>query len=204
MKRMLSTLLVGLFCLSYSLSAADATGTLQVDITKLTQQELLDYQKLKQRELAERANFNLQSLTPDNVAKYGEIGKAFGTAFKECWDTVSDDAVGFANSDAGKLTMILIAWKIVGQDGINLLEKAVQWSIGIPLLFFGTCFWIWLVRRNCTVRPQLVSKTSIGWFTVKREYEGNIEPIHDGEGIWGYAVTYAVFVGICCIFIFVG
>jgi hypothetical protein len=55
-------------------------------------------------------------------------------------------------------------------------------------------------------RPQLVSKTKLfGILTVKSEYKGEVEAVHGSEG-WPvlYAVCYAVFIGICCLIIFVG
>lgn len=181
---------------------AQQAETLQVDITKLSQQELLVYQQLKQKQAA--ATFDVKNLTPDTISKYAEVGKAFGSAFKECWTTVSTDAEKFANSDAGKLTMVLIAWKIVGQDGINLVEKAVQYIIGIPLFFLGTFTFIWVFRRNCMTRPQLVSATKVGWLTVKREYKGTTEALWGGEAAVVVGVCYAIFVGICSLIVFVG
>ena len=185
---------------------AQQPDTIQVDVTKLSAQELQVYQALKQKQAQSQAAAVMENLTPEKIDKYAAIGKSFGTAFKECWSTVSTDAERFAQSDAGKLTMFLIAWKIVGQDGVNLVEKAVQYSIGIPLLVVGTLFFFYIFRRNCVTRPQLVSKTKLfGILTVKSEYEGEVQAVHGSEG-WPilYAVCYAIFVGICCMIIFPG
>jgi hypothetical protein len=193
-----------LIALILSLTVATAafgqTETVQVDITKLSQQELLVYQQLKQKQQQGAGSL----VNPDNIEKYAQIGKSFGTAFKECWSTVSADAEKFANSSAGKWAMVLITWKIMGDDAINLMEKSVSYAIGIPLLFVGTFFFAYIYRRNCVSHPQLVSKTKVGWLTVKSEYKGMTTPIHNNEGPWGYAVCYAAFVGICALIIFVG
>lgn len=190
------TLILALAC-----SAIAQTETVQVDITKLTQQELMVYQQLK---LKSQNAMDVSNITPEKIDKYAQIGKSFGTAFKECWTTVSSDAEKFAQSDAGKLTMFLIAWKIVGQDGINLVEKAVQYIIGIPLLFSGTLIFVWIIRRNCFSRPRLVESTKVGWMTVKKVYEGTTGPLWGGEETFVATICFAIFILLCCAITFMG
>lgn len=200
MKTILASILLAVF----TVTAFAQSDVVRIDITKLTPDQLKAYQELKAMERGTSLPIDLTKVTPDAIDKYAAIGKSFGTAFKECWTTVSSDAEKFANSDAGKLTMVLIAWKIVGQDGINLVEKAVQYSVGVPLLFIGTFFFIYLFRRNCISRPRLKSATKIGFLTVKREYEGMTDPPHDNEAMILYGIAYAAFVGICALIVFAG
>ena len=188
--------------LALTLGAIAQTENVQVDITKLTQQELLVYQQLKQKQA--QNSMNVANLTPETIDRYAQIGKSFGTAFKECWTTVSTDAERFANSSAGKWAMVMVTWKIMGDDAVNLVEKSVQYAIGFPLLLVGTCIFAWLIRRNCMERPALVSATKVGWLTVKREYKGTTSPRWNGEAAFVCAICYAVFIGICCLILFVG
>lgn len=183
---------------------AQAPDTIQVDVTKLSADQLRVYQQLKSMQNQNQLAASIENLTPEKIDKYAQIGKAFGTAFKECWTTVSTDAERFAQSDAGKLTMVLVAWKIVGQDGINLVEKAVQYAVGIPMLFIGTLLFAWIIRRNCFEYPALVSSTKVGWLTVKREYKGTEKPIWGGEEAFVAVICYGIFIGICCLILFVG
>ena len=184
-------------------TSALAQETVQVDVTKLSESELRLYQSLKQKQLEAANQITIANASPEKLEKYMQIGKSFGVAFKECWSTVSTDAERFAQSDAGKLTMFLIAWKIVGQDGVNLLEKGIQYSIGIPLLLVGTIFFFYIFRRNCIEQPLLVSRTKIGWFTVKSEYKGMDSAPHGSDGYpILYGIAYAIFIGICCLIIF--
>ena len=178
--------------------------TVSVDITKLSTTELQAYQTLKQKQVEASKILNINNLTPDNIDKYAQVGKAFGSAFKECWSTVATDAEKFGQSDAGKLTMVLIAWKIMGNDAVNLVEKTVQYAIGLPLLFIGTFFFIFIMRRNCFERPILVSTTKLGWFTTKNEYKGTSSAVWDGEQAAICCLFYAIFIGICSTIIFVG
>lgn len=198
----MKTFITSLFLTLALALTVSAQETLKVDITKLSQQELLVYQQLKQKQAA--ASLSLENITPDKINSYAEVGKAFGSAFKECWSTVATDAEKFGQSDAGKMTMILIAWKIMGDDAINLVEKSVQYAIGFPLLFVGTAFFITVLRRQCFPRPNLISATKVGWFTVKREYKGTLNAQWDGEAAAVVCLFYAIFVGVCSLIIFIG
>ena len=172
--------------------AVSAQETIQVDITKLSQQELQVYQKMKQN--VQAGQMTLDSLTPQKIDTYAQVGKAFGSAFKECWTTVSSDAEKFAQSDAGKWAMVLVSWKIMGNDAMALMSRTVRMLVGGCLLAVGVPFFIYIFRRNCTETPLLVAKTKVGWFTVKKEYKGVNRPIHDGDGQWAYAFCFLVFV----------
>jgi len=174
--------------------------TLKVDVTKLTQQELLVYQKMKQN--ANEASLTLDSITPDKINTYAEVGRAFGSAFKECWTTVSTDAERFANSSAGKWAMVLVSWKIMGKDATQLVRDTVKISIGMCLLTVGVPFFIYIIRRNCVSVPKLKSSSKIFWLTYKREYEGMTVPIHGGGEAIVYGVALVVFIIMCCLIMF--
>ena len=197
------TFIATILALSLALTSF-AQETLQVDVTKLNAQQLQVYQQLKQAQSESAAQISLDNLTPERIDKYAQVGKAFGSAFKECWSTVSTDAEKFGQSDAGKMTMVLIAWKIMGNDAINLVEKSVQYAVGFPLLFTGTIFFITVLRRQCFPRPNLVSATKIGWFTVKSEYKGTLSAHWDGESAAICCLFYAIFVAVCSAIIFIG
>jgi len=190
------------FILSLVLAAfaftAMAQETVQVDVTKLSQQELALYQKLKQHA---QDGLSLDNLSPEKIDKYAQIGKSFGTAFKECWTTVSTDAERFANSSAGKWAMVMVTWKIMGKDATQLLRDIIRIGIGVFLLAIGVPFFIYIFRRNCVPARRLKSANKIGWFTYRREYDGTTDPIHEDVAIT-YGICFVVFVLMCCIIMF--
>ena len=175
---------------------------LNVDVTKLSQQELLVYQKIKQQTQAASQTMSLDNLTPAKIDQYAQIGKAFGTAFKECWTTVSTDAERFANSSAGKWAMVMVTWKIMGNDAMTVVSRTVRFAVGIGLLMVGVPFFIYIFRRNCVETPLLKSKTSIAFLTIKKEYDGTNKPIHNDMGPWGYAVVFGIYVFVCSAIMF--
>lgn len=194
MKCIWSLLLASVFTFSVI-----AQETLQVDITKLNAQELFMYQKLKKEA---QSGISLDNLSPEKIDRYSQIGKAFGLAFRECWTTVSTDAERFAQSSAGKWAMVLVSWKIMGEDAVSLVSKFVRFVTGGALLLVGVPFFIYIYLRNCVSIPILVSKTKVAFLTVKKEYKGLSTPIHNDAGPWGYATCFAVFLGTCVLIMF--
>lgn len=203
MKTSFITSLFLTLALAFTVSAQE---TLQVDVTKLDAQQLQVYQQLKQQQARAQAvnAVSLDNLTPEKIDKYGQMAKAFGVAVHEGLGAITKNADEFAQTGAGKMTIGLIAWKVMGQDAVGIVEKAIHYFIGIPLLFAVTVVFFVVLRRQCFPRPILVSKTSIGWFTVKSEYKGVSSPNWDGEAAAVCCLFYAIAVGVCSIIIFVG
>jgi hypothetical protein len=191
--------LVAAFTFAFGSLAAD---TLVVDITKLSPSELALYQKLKSDQLAEANTFNIDRVTPDQIDRYGQIGRAFGSAFKECWTAVSSDAEKFAQSDAGKWAMFLVAWKIMGQDAINVIDSIVRYIAGFFLLGVGIPFFIYIFRRNCVQYPMLVSRTRVGFWSIKSEYKGVVAPLHPAEGQILYGLSFLIYMVIVSFIMF--
>jgi hypothetical protein len=131
------------------------------------------------------------------------MGKGLGIAINEGLGAVTKNVEQFSQTSAGKWLMVLITWKVMGEDAVGLVKSAVRFSTGIGLLLIGVPFFVYIYRRNCVSVPALVSKTSIGWITVKKEYKGMTDPIHDSDGPWGYAVCFAIFIGICTLIMFI-
>lgn len=183
---------------------AETTDTVQVDVTKLTGDQLRVYQEFKamQAKAAAASSISLDNLTPEKVDKYAQMGKGIGIAINEGLGAVTKNVEQFSQTSAGKWLMILITWKVMGEDAVNLTQRLVRFIVGIGLLTLGVPFFIYIFRRNCVAMPMLVSKTTIGFLTVKKEYKGMTNPIHDDSGPWGYAVCFAIFVGICSAIMF--
>ncbi len=152
------------------------------DITTMSASELTAYQKMLQKKKEAVSKSNV--ITPDKIDKYVQIGEAFGRAFKGCWSTVSDDAERFANSDAGKIAMFLVAWKIMGEDAVSLTKNLVRWAIGAALLFIGLITWIVFFRKRWYPITE-IERT--GFFKYKKTY-GEQESYYDSQILWVIAL----------------
>ena len=122
-------------------------------------------------------------------AKITAYGKAAGIAVREGLEAVSDTAVKFAATTPGKFTMWMIAFKVLG-------KTLIQFLVGLPLLFIGTCIFIWSYRRNCITRKEVVE--------VDEKHEPKKWTMVEGEDTekWGHVIVYLIFIGICCLIIF--
>jgi len=191
------------FAMPTVIYAQTPADTVQVDVTKLSGEQLQVYQQLKAMQAkAAVANLTLDSLTPEKVDKYAQMGKGIGIAINEGLGAVTKNVEQFSQTSAGKWLMVIITWKVMGEDAINVTQRLVRFVVGIGLLTLGVPFFIYIFRRNCVAQPKLVSKTKVGFLTVKKEYNGTTQPIHDDTGPWGYAVCFAAFVGICSVIMF--
>lgn len=190
MKKLITALLLSLTVSVFSQSV----DNIQVDVTKLDANELRVYQQLKAEMVADQAP---SIITPEKIEKYAEIGKAFGSAFKECWGAVSTDAEKFAQSPAGKLAMFLVAWKIMANDVQGLTKTVVQYIIGTVMWIVITPIFLVIIFRNCIAKKRgtVATEEKLGWFRYKRTYNRPETPEH-GDWIAAYGLCYLVFLGV--------
>jgi len=76
--------------------------------------------------------------------EWSDMGRGIGVAVREGLSAVTDETAKFADTTPGKFTMVMIAWKVMGQDFITTVRGIL---IGIPLLIFWICIWVWWLKR---------------------------------------------------------
>lgn len=185
-----------LLFLALTLAAFAQNETVQVDITKLSSQELLTYQQLRQKQ----AQFALENLSPETINKYSQMGKGIGVAINEGLGAVTENVEEFSQTSAGKWLMVIITWKVMGNDVIGFSRTILQWIIGSILFIVGIPFWIWLIRCNCVNAP-IASVEKIGFWRTNVVYK-NCTPIHYDD-ILLYGMCFIVFMGIIAFITFI-
>lgn len=130
-------------------------------------------------------------LTPDQIAKiesdariaelekkletYGNwvgVGGEIGTAIKESLTAVIDVADKFGKTDVGKFTLVMVAWKVMGQDVIRII-------LGLIFIVILTVFMFRIYKKTFTTYR--VPTTSNGLrFWLPRSYETVTPPRWDG------------------------
>lgn len=178
--------------LLFTIGAFAQQDSVSVDVTKLNPEQLKVYQEFKAMQARSAASTAIDNLTPEKVDRYAQMGKGLGIAINEGLGAVTKNVEQFSQTSAGKWLMVLITWKIMGEDAIGLARTAVQWSVGGLLLVVGIPFWIWMVRRNCVLCP-IASVERTGFFKKKVTYQ-NIDPFHD-EYIWAYGLCFLIYLG---------
>jgi len=80
------------------------------------------------------------------------VGKEIGTAINDGLMATVDAADKFSQTDIGFYTMVIIAWKFLGEDAIEILVNLI-----VAFIFFPALFWSYW--RNCVTRRIVISKT---------------------------------------------
>jgi hypothetical protein len=158
------------------------------EIANMSISDFQAYQKTLQLEAKSKSSILLE---PSKLEQYANVGKVLGQAFKDCWSTVSTDAEKFAQSSAGKWTALLITWKIMGKDAVDITKLGVRWIVGGLLFLTITPFFMYMVWKNCATRRVVKKEERTGLFNYKREYEQH-EGIHEGFTI-AYGGCYLIF-----------
>lgn len=199
MKYLLSFLALAMLLLAVPSFAAE--DTLQVDITKLDQNQLRAYQEMKAMQARSAASMALDNLTPEKVDRYAQMGKGLGIAINEGLGAVTKNVEQFSQTSAGKWLMVLITWKVMGEDAIGLARTAMQWSIGGFLLIVGIPFWIWIIKRNCVQRP-IQSIEKLSFWKKKITYVDRADPIH-GDYTVAYGACFLIYMGMTAAIMFI-
>lgn len=159
-----------------STAFAQTQGKIYIDVEELTPQQVKDAMT-KQDAVAK-------------AERWVEVGKGLGAAFREGLSAVTDETGRFSETKVGKFTMLMIAYKIVGED-------IIQFIIGMPLLVVVTVIFIWVLRSHCIVHK----------IAIKREGRRVTEyQVWEPEEDWYPAVAALIYigmVGICATIIFV-
>lgn len=201
MKNIFAFLTLAMLALALtSTSALADQDNVTVDVTKLTPEQLRVYQQLKTLQNNPNAANALENLTPEKLDKYAQMGKGLGIAINEGLGAVTKNVESFSQTSAGKWLMVLITWKVMGEDAIGLARTAVQWTVGGLLLLIGIPFWIWIVRRNCVQRPiAAVEKT--GFWKKKVDYRDS-DPLH-ANWVAAYGACFLVYMGVVALITFI-
>lgn len=88
---------------------------------------------------------------PRDVHEWVGIGKEVGEAVNTSLNAITDNANKFAQTGVGRLTVLLVIWKVVGDEIVHLTAGVLELLIFLPL-------WIWSYRRTCISRRVKIAK----------------------------------------------
>lgn len=99
-----------------------------------------------------------------------DFGKNVGSAMDAGLSALTKNANEFAGTDAGRFTMLVIAWKVAGKDAIGLLDRFTGITVGMSALVVALVIYVWVVRRFFMSRTVVLKKTG-GLFSPTRVVE---------------------------------
>jgi hypothetical protein len=131
--------------------------TVTISKSQLTPEQLT---KLQQEELEKK------------VATYGKwvgIGREVGVAVNSSLEAITTQADHFAHTGVGKFTMVLVAWKVIGDQAVHLIVGLLEVLLMLPL-------WIWSYRRFCIPRSMVIKKGQGFWGAKEYEVVNKFDP----------------------------
>jgi hypothetical protein len=205
MKKALIGLFAALF-LTVSVGAfAAATATPQtLSLEGLTADQVKAVES-QVREAKSQVSNAKRSLDPDltMLDKAAELGRIIGSGMVATARELGMAANDFAKSDLGRVVMVVLVWKYMGQDILGVM-------VGVPFLIVGVTLGLHLVRRaslETVVKEYAMAPVLFGLFTVKRVIKdqrtkrGSLSESEQFQQIAGYiCIVASVIIGMCTIF----
>lgn len=106
--------------------------------------------------------------------------------------TLVDGIDKVSKTDAGRFTMLVIAWKVMGKDALDLFRKVEGIAIGVPIGIFLIILATWITRRFWMVRSVVVKAEGPFWNKTKT-YETVNTKLDDDTRYTGLFLTWLAF-----------
>lgn len=113
------------------------------------------------------------------------VGGEIGNAIKEGLTAVVDVADKFGNTDVGKFTLVMVAWKVIGKDIVRIV-------LGFIFIALFTWLLIFSFKRTCLDRRILIENTNTGFlkYPKVKKYQ-IIEPLlREGNGLGAVRILH--------------
>ena len=133
------------------------------------------------------------------------VGTALGSALKGVVKETKDTAFGegvsvvqgvdnFSKTDAGRFTMLVIGWKVMGKDALDLLRRFTGVAVGIPIQIVLICLAAWVTRRFWMVRSVVTSVKGPFWSKERAvTYQVVNDDVEDDTRYTGLFMTWLAF-----------
>lgn len=145
----------------------------EVDVSDLTPAQQAKIQAQQKLELADMQIKELQNKV-DTYGKWIGVGGEVGQAVKEGLSAVVDVADKFGKTDVGQFTMVMIAWKVMGKDIIQIFLGLIFFTVLILII-------VGIFKRVVLSRKILIERTGNGFLQRPTKKYETIESKLDGE-----------------------
>lgn len=83
------------------------------------------------------------------------VGKEVGVAINDSMSAINIQANNFAQTPVGKLTAIVVVWKLIGDSLIGIL---VHISMGLLFMVVSLSIWLWSYKKTCMTRSVVIGE----------------------------------------------
>ncbi len=123
----------------------------------------------------------------DRMAEYAEIGQKYGVALAATAKELGVAADELLDTMVGKVALVLIVWKVMGEELIGIL-------IGIPYMVIGFLAWFYMFRRLCVIES--ITRTPVEGRWLRKKIVTYHSPA--SETTWGvrWVMLFSLALGI--------
>jgi len=189
MKKLILFTLISLFAVSFTANAQNTYG--EPEKIVVNKNDLTPSQIAKIESDAKIAQLEKKLETYGN---WVGVGGEIGSAVKEGLNAVVDVADKFGNTNVGRFTLIMVAWKVIGKDAVRIV-------LGLLFILIFTIFTFRSYRQNFTTRKISLKSNGLK-FWLPKEYT-LVEPeTYDGYQfvkflyllmiMGSFGITYAI------------
>lgn len=166
-----------IYCSSASAQYSTSNELVTIEMSDLTpaQQAKVEADKMIAKQQEQLAVYEKK------IEQFGDwvgVGGEVGNAVNEGLSAVVDVADKFSQTDVGKFTLVLVAWKVMGKDVIKII-------LGIIFLAMFTWLLIYSFKRTCIDRRIVIEYKNPGFMKYPKEkkYELVKAMFGNGEGL---------------------
>lgn len=178
MKKMFMAMCLAIGAAMFAPTATMAQEAITIETKGLTTDQLRALQTQADTMRAESPEAQTTQ-TLERIQMYVEVGKGIGAGLGEAARGLGVAVNEFAGTPVGKITMFLIAYKVIGGEIIDLALGIIWFAITIPL-------WVSLFRKICLYES--VKEVVVDGKVKERIYKNH--DISDGN-VAGYRFMFA-------------
>src|SRR6478736_3002699 len=110
----------------------------------------------------------VQTTVVEKANEWVEFGKHVGSAMDAGLTSLTDHAEKFSKTDAGRFTMLVIAWKVAGKEATELVDRFIKIVAGVPILIAWNMLAFWFYRRMYLPRRVVIERTGMLWWGTRK------------------------------------
>ncbi len=130
-------------------------------------------------------------LTTENAGKMIEVGKNLGLALAAVAKEVGVSADEFLKSTTGKISVVVIIWKLMGKDIIAIVGGSVAWIVLSSIIIWS--FKFFHMKKKVKTKDQSVQYI--------QRYEFKTSDARSGSAV-GHVAAFAAVTVICMFIVF--
>jgi hypothetical protein len=191
MNRAITFAITLMFAMAISVNCfAQQQESPQQDMSKLTAEEKVQLMTLQEKMNQQKSDEKLE--TAEKWIGIGErFGEKLGRVIGDVCKQLGIQANEFIKTPAGKLTVALIVWKVIGEDLWDIVGGTLAWICITSILFVSF--------RHFHMNERITNKENEVQFIPRFEFEDDSNQIGSA---WAHGIGFVLTTAVCLLIVF--